>query len=136
MKYLKNILLVGAALALFLSGAQAQSAFKTGNPLERIIKKEHVDQLGAGSRLVLVCRGSATATIIDIKDKKQRKFQTKNGRLFRFFHLILQVRWKGLPELRVRLDEADDVAEIFGALALATIGITPSFNLSGQSVLQ
>ncbi len=41
MKYLKNILFAGAALALFLPGAQAQSAFKTGNPLERITKKEH-----------------------------------------------------------------------------------------------
>ena len=81
MKHIKNILLVGAALALFLPGAQAQSAFKTGNPLERITKKEHVDQLGAGSQLVLVCRGSDTATIIDIKDKKQAMELCREGRM-------------------------------------------------------
>ncbi len=81
MKYLKKILLAGAALALFLSGAQAQSAFKTGNPLERITKKEHVDPLEAGSRLVLVCRGSDTATIIDIKDKKQAMELCGEGRM-------------------------------------------------------
>lgn len=99
MKNLKNILLVGAALALFLSGAEAQSAFKTGNPLERIIKKEHVDQLGAGSRLVLVCRGSDTATIIDIKDKKQAMELCREGRMIecRDCHRKFKVVWTTPP---------------------------------------
>jgi len=81
MNYIKSILLAGAALAFFIPDSQAQSAFKTGNPLERITKKEHVDQLDAGSRLVLVCRGSDTATLIDIKDKKQAMELCREGRM-------------------------------------------------------
>jgi hypothetical protein len=90
---------VGAALALFLPGAQAQSAFKTGNPLERITKKEHVDQLGAGSQLVLVCRGSDTATIIDIKDKKQAMELCREGRMIECpdCHKKFKVIWTNPP---------------------------------------
>ena len=99
MNHIKNILLAGAALALFLPGIQAQSAFKTGNPLERITKKEHVDQLGAGSQLVLVCRGSDTATIIDIKDKKQAMELCREGRMIECpdCHKKFKVIWTNPP---------------------------------------
>jgi hypothetical protein len=71
MKHLKNLFLVGAALALMIASAEAQSAFKTGKPFERIHKKAQVEKLDAGSQLVLVCKTSDTITLINIKDKKQ-----------------------------------------------------------------
>jgi hypothetical protein len=99
MKHIKNILLACAALALFLPGIQAQSAFKTGVPLERVTKKEQVDQLGAGSRLVLVCKGSNTATLIDIKDKKHAMELCRQGRMIecRDCHKKFKVVWTNPP---------------------------------------
>lgn len=71
MKHIKILLTAGMALAFFVSGAQAQAWFKTGAPVERIHKRAHVEKIGPGSRLVLVCKGSDTVTLIDIKDRKQ-----------------------------------------------------------------
>ena len=58
-------------MALLVPGAQAQSWLKTGMPIERIHKKAHVEEIQPGSRLVLVCKGSDTVTLIDVKDRRQ-----------------------------------------------------------------
>lgn len=71
MKHLKNLLLAGAALVIMIASADAQSTFKAGKPIELIHKKAQVEKLDAGSQLVLVCKGSDTVTLINIKDKKQ-----------------------------------------------------------------
>ncbi len=81
MKYLKSILLAGATLALFLPSTNAQPWPNTGGPLARITKKEQVDKIEPGAKLVMVCKASDTVTLIDIKDKEQAMELCREGRM-------------------------------------------------------
>lgn len=81
MKLIKSILLAGMAFYFFIPDSNAQQWSKTGSPLERINRKEQVDKIGPGSQLVLVCKGSDSITLINIKDKKQAEELCTNGRM-------------------------------------------------------
>jgi hypothetical protein len=81
MNRLKNLFLAGMALAVFIPNSHAQPWFKTGSPIERIHKKEQVDKIEPGSQLVLVCKGSDTVTLINIKDKKQAQELCASGHM-------------------------------------------------------
>ena len=81
MNRLKNLLLAAIALAVFIPNSHAQPWFKTGSPIERIHKKEQVDKIEPGSQLVLVCKGSDTVTLINIKDKKQAQELCTSGHM-------------------------------------------------------
>ena len=91
MKHIKNLLLAGLALALFIPAVNAQPWSKAGTPIERIHKKAQVEKLGPGSQLVLVCKGSDSVMLIDIKDKKEAIKLCTQGRMIhcRDCHRIL-----------------------------------------------
>lgn len=81
MKHTKNLILAGLALALFIPAANALPWSKNGSPMERVHKKEQVEKLGPGSQLVLVCKGSDSVMLIDIKDKKEAIKWCTEGRM-------------------------------------------------------
>ena len=94
MKILKSILLAGMACYFFIPDSNAQW-FKTGPPFERITRKEQVEKIDAGSQLVLVCKGSDTVTLINIKDKKEAQDLCASGRMIecRDCHKKYKVVW-------------------------------------------
>jgi hypothetical protein len=96
MKLVKNLFLTGLAIALLAPSAHAQGWFKTGMPIERIHKKHHVETIQPGSQLVLVCKGSDTVTLIDIKDRKQAIKLCTDGTMIhcRDCHRKYKVNWK------------------------------------------
>ena len=81
MKHIKKLFLAGLALALFSPAANALPWSKGGTPIERIHKKKQIDKLGPGSQLVLVCKGSDSVMLIDIKDKKEAIKWCTEGRM-------------------------------------------------------
>lgn len=96
MKHIKNLLLAGLALALVIPAANAQPWSKAGAPAERIHKMAQVEKLGPGSQLVLVCKGSDSVMLIDIKDKKEAIKLCTQGRMIqcRDCHRKYKVIWK------------------------------------------
>jgi len=80
-KTMKKMNLLLAGLVLAGSTAMAQPWGKSGVPMERIHKKSQIEQIGKGAQLVLVCKGSDTVTLIDIKDKKEAMELCADGRM-------------------------------------------------------
>jgi hypothetical protein len=78
---MKRIHLIAAGLLLAASTAMAQPWAKTGIPIQRIHNKAQVDQIDKGAQLVLVCKGSDTVTLINIKDRKEALELCADGRM-------------------------------------------------------
>lgn len=71
MKTLKSLIVTASLCSLFVSSALALPPWKGGSALEIIEKKSDVQSINPKSQLVLICKGSNSVTLIDIKDKKQ-----------------------------------------------------------------